>query len=332
MKQSETFTITIPEHLAGERIDAILPLLQPNLSRSQGQRLIKNGQVLLNGEVPRPRDSVSSQDIIQLTIEKNQSDSEEIIPEKIDLDLIFEDDDIIVLNKPAGMVVHPGAGNQQGTLANALLHHCPELANLSRAGIVHRLDKETSGILVIAKNTAAEENLIEQFKARTPTKIYHALVIGEMISGRTIDAPIGRNPHRRKHMWVTETDEEGNNEGKEAITHVRVKERFRAHTLIEVNIETGRTHQIRVHMQHINYPIVGDSDYGARLRIPKKFGQHAENVLRGFKRQALHAYSISFEHPRTGETLFFEQPWPNDLKNLVDAIREESIAYEQQDH
>lgn len=332
MKQSETFTITIPEHLAGERIDAILPLLQPNLSRSQGQRLIKNGQVLLNGEVPRPRDSVSSQDIIQLTIEKNQSDSEEIIPEKIDLDLIFEDDDIIVLNKPAGMVVHPGAGNQQGTLANALLHHCPELANLSRAGIVHRLDKETSGILVIAKNAAAEENLIEQFKTRTPTKIYHALVIGEMISGRTIDAPIGRNPHRRKHMWVTETDEEGNNEGKEAITHVRVKERFRAHTLIEVNIETGRTHQIRVHMQYINYPIVGDSDYGARLRIPKKFGQHAENVLRGFKRQALHAYSISFEHPHTGETLFFEQPWPNDLKNLVDAIREESIAYEQQDH
>lgn len=249
--------------------------------------------------------------------------------EKIDLDIIYEDSDLMIINKPAGMVVHPGAGNNQGTLANALLHHCPELANLERAGIVHRLDKETSGLLVIAKNAETEIALIEQFKERTPTRIYHALVIGELIAGRTIDAPIGRNPYRRKHMWVTETDEEGNNEGKEAITHIRVQDRFRAHTLIEARLETGRTHQIRVHMQHINYPIVGDSDYGARLKLPKKFGQHAENVLRGFKRQALHAFAIGITHPRTGEELYFEQPYPNDMATLIDAIREESIEYEQ---
>lgn len=328
MKHSETFTIAVTEQHDGQRIDAVLPILQPTLSRSQAQKLIKSGEVLLNGEIPRTREIVSTDDIIQLTIEENQEDNI-IIAENIALDVIYEDEDIIVINKPAGMVVHPGAGNNLGTLANALLHHCPELTTLTRAGIVHRLDKETSGILVVAKTMEAEENLIEQFKARTPTKLYHALVIGELISGRTIDAPIGRNPYRRKHMWVTETDEEGNNEGKEAITHIRVKDRFRAHTLIEANIETGRTHQIRVHMQHINYPIVGDSDYGARLKLPKKFGQHAENVLRGFRRQALHAAEITFEHPRTGEEMHFEQEWPNDLKTLVDAIRQESIEYEQ---
>lgn len=328
MKHSETFTIAVTEQHDGQRIDAVLPILQPTLSRSQAQKLIKSGDVLLNGEIPRPREIVSTDDIIQLTIEENQEDNI-IIAENIALDIIYEDKDIIVINKPAGMVVHPGAGNNLGTLANALLHHCPELTTLTRAGIVHRLDKETSGILVVAKTMEAEENLIEQFKARTPTKLYHALVIGELISGRTIDAPIGRNPYRRKHMWVTETDEDGNNEGKEAITHIRVKDRFRAHTLIEANIETGRTHQIRVHMQHINYPIVGDSDYGARLKLPKKFGQHAENVLRGFRRQALHAAEITFEHPRTGEEMHFEQEWPNDLKTLVDAIRQESIEYEQ---
>ena len=329
MKQSETFTITIPEHLDGQRIDAVIPTLQPTLSRSQGQKLIKSGDVLLNGEVPRPKDSVKTDDIVQITVEENDT-ADEIIPEDISINIVYEDEDIIVINKPAGMVVHPGAGNQIGTLANALLHHCPQLTSLSRAGIVHRLDKETSGVLVIAKTPEAEENLIEQFKARTPTKLYHALVIGEMISGRSIYAPIGRNPHRRKHMWVTEDDEDGNNDGKEAITHLRVKERFRSHTLVEANIETGRTHQIRVHMQHINYPIVGDSDYGARLRVPKKFGQHAENVLRGFKRQALHAFSIEFEHPRTGEVMYFEQDCPNDMKNLVDAIRQESIDYAEQ--
>lgn len=328
MKHSETFTITVPEHLDGQRIDAILPILHPNLSRSQAQKLIKSEKVLLNGEIPRPRDSVSTDDIVTLTIEEVTID-EPIQAEKRELDIIFEDDDIIIINKPAGMVVHPGAGNNQGTLANALLHHCPELVNLERAGIVHRLDKETSGLLVIAKNAETETALIEQFKERTPTRIYQALVIGELIAGRTIDAPIGRNPYRRKHMWVTETDEDGNNEGKEAITHIRVQDRFRAHTLIEARLETGRTHQIRVHMQHINYPIVGDSDYGARLRLPKKFGQHAENVLRGFKRQALHAFAIGITHPRTGEDLYFEQPCPNDMATLIEAIREESIEYEQ---
>ncbi|GGZ94081.1 RNA pseudouridine synthase [Ignatzschineria ureiclastica] len=328
MKYSETFTISIPDHLDNQRIDATLPILQENLSRSQVQKLIKSGQVLLNGEVPKPKDPVSAGDTITITIE-HSPEEDTLIPEKIALDILYEDDDLMVINKPAGMVVHPGAGNHQGTLANALLHHAPKLAELSRAGIVHRLDKETSGLLLIAKTMEAEENLINQFKERTPTKIYHALVIGELISGRTIDAPIGRNPYRRKHMWVPEPDEDGNVDGKDAITHIRVKERFRAHTLVEANIETGRTHQIRVHMQHINYPIVGDSDYGARLKLPKKFGQHAENVLRGFKRQALHAFSIQFNHPRTGEELYFEQDYPNDMTQLIDAIREESQQYEQ---
>ncbi len=328
MKHSETFTILVPDHLDNQRLDVALPVLQENLSRNQAQKLIKNNKVLLNNEIPRPKDSIFAGDTITLTIEESNEEPA-MIPEKIALDIIYEDDDLIVLNKPAGMVVHPGAGNNQGTLANALLHHCPALADLTRAGIVHRLDKETSGLLIIAKTLEAETALIEQFKERTPEKTYHALVIGELISGRTIDAPIGRNPYRRKHMWVPEPDEDGNVDGKDAITHIRVKERFRAHTLVEAKIETGRTHQIRVHMQYINYPIVGDSDYGARLKLPKKFGQHAENVLRGFKRQALHAFAIGFKHPRTGEDLYFEQPYPNDMAQLIDAIREESIEYEQ---
>lgn len=326
MKRSETFTLLIPDHLVGERLDLALSLLEPRLSRSQAQKLIKAGEVLLNNTTPRPRDLVKFNDEITLHL-PIESQETTPIPQKIALDILHEDDAIIVLNKPAGMVVHPGAGNNEGTLVNALLHHHPPLSKLERAGIVHRLDKETSGVLVIAKSEEAEAALLEQFRERTPERLYNALVYGELISGTTINAPIGRNPYNRKRMMVTETDEDGYNEGREAITHLRVKERFRAHTLVEAYLETGRTHQIRVHMQYINYPIVGDSDYGARLRLPRKFGQHAENVLRGFKRQALHALSLGFIHPTTGEAVKFEAPYPQDLAQLIEAIRDESLQY-----
>ncbi len=326
MKHSETFSLIIPEHFAGERLDLALSMLEPRLSRSQAQKLIKAGKVQLNKNTPRPRDLVKVDDEILYTLPQ-QSTNDSPIPQQIPLNILHEDEAIIVLNKPAGMVVHPGAGNQEGTLVNALLHHHPPLAKLERAGIVHRLDKETSGVLVIAKTETAESSLLAQFKERTPERLYHALVYGELISGTTINAPIGRNPYNRKRMMVTEDDEEGYNEGREAITHLRVKERFRAHTLVEAYLETGRTHQIRVHMQHINYPIVGDSDYGARLRLPRKFGAHAENVLRSFKRQALHALSLGFTHPTSEKPVKFEAPYPSDLAQLIEAIREESEQY-----
>ena len=327
MKRSETFTTVLTEAHAGTRIDLVLSQVFPEISRNQIQNLIKAKKVLMNGKVPKPRDIVEGGEEVSLEIEIDEGASAPE-PQAIALDILYEDDDLLIVNKSAGMVVHPGAGNPNNTLMNALLYHYPPLKDLERAGIVHRLDKETSGALVIAKNEETAEALQKQFAERTVTRVYQALLVGELISGRTVDAFIGRNPHNRKKMMITEYDEElEENPGKEAITHIRVLERFREHTLVECHLETGRTHQIRVHMQHINLPIVGDPDYGSRLKIPRKFTHHAENVLRGFRRQALHAYQVGFIHPKTGEEVLATAPVPKDMTTLIDAIREDHELY-----
>jgi 23S rRNA pseudouridine1911/1915/1917 synthase len=241
-------------------------------------------------------------------------------PQSLPLDIVYEDDSVLVINKPAGLVVHPGAGNVDGTLSNALLHHAPELETVPRAGIVHRIDKDTSGLLVVARNLAAQKSLVEQLQARAFDREYEALTQGVMTAGGTVDAPIGRHPVNRLRQAVVPN-------GKEAITHYRVLEKFRAHTHIRVKLETGRTHQIRVHMAHIHYPLVGDPVYGGRLRIPAGATAELEAALRGFRRQALHAALLGFVHPRSGEFMSWQAPLPEDMVQLLAACRQDAQVH-----
>lgn len=238
-------------------------------------------------------------------------------PEDIALDIRFEDDDLLVLNKPAGLVVHPGAGNPAGTLLNALLHHSPALNELARAGIVHRLDKDTSGLMVVAKSIPAMTALVAMLSRHDVVRQYEAVVLGTMVAGGTVDAPIGRHHHDRLRQAVREDDEGG----KHAVTHYRLRERFRAHTLLQCSLETGRTHQIRVHMAHIGHPLVGDPLYGNGLRLPRKASEELIGGLRGFRRQALHAEKLAFEHPITGEAMAFEATRPDDMEALLGVLR-----------
>lgn len=234
--------------------------------------------------------------------------------QNIALNIVHEDEALLVINKPAGMVVHPAAGNPNSTLLNALLHHCPELHKLPRAGILHRLDKETSGLLVIAKTQPALNRLSAQLKARTISRIYQALVSGILISGGTVDEPIARHPVQRKRMAVIET-------GKTAITHYRIVEHYRDHTRLKVQLETGRTHQIRVHMAYIKHPLLGDPVYAGRLQLPKGATPELVTALRGFKRQALHASELSLVHPLTNKTITWQAPLPDDMKELIDILK-----------
>ncbi|WP_455217043.1 23S rRNA pseudouridine(1911/1915/1917) synthase RluD, partial [Kaarinaea lacus] len=240
-------------------------------------------------------------------------------PQKLPLDIVYEDDAVIVINKPPGLVVHPGAGNRDSTLGNALLHHAPELESVPRAGVVHRIDKDTSGLLVIARTLQAQKSLVEQLQARSFEREYEALTQGVMTAGGTVDAPIGRHPVNRLRQAVVAS-------GKEAITHYRVREKFRAHTFISVKLETGRTHQIRVHMAHIHYPLVGDPVYGGRLRIPANASPELENALRSFKRQALHAARLGFVHPKSGKPVEWQVAMPDDMAHLIEACREDMKA------
>jgi 23S rRNA pseudouridine1911/1915/1917 synthase len=238
--------------------------------------------------------------------------------EPISLDILHEDAHLIVINKPVGMVVHPAAGNPGGTMLNALLHHAPELRHVPRAGIVHRLDKDTSGVLVVARDLSAHKYLVEQLQARAFVREYLAVVNGVLTAGGTVDAPIGRHPVQRKRMAVVNVG------GKSAVTHYRVEQRFRAHTLIKVNLETGRTHQIRVHMAHIHHALVGDQVYGGRLKLPAGSSEELIEVLRKFKRQALHARYLELVHPGTGESMGWEAPIPDDMQHLIDVMQEDS--------
>ena len=234
--------------------------------------------------------------------------------EKISLNIIFEDEQIIIINKPVGMVVHPAIGNHSNTLLNALLYHAPQLANLPRAGIVHRLDKDTSGLLVIAKTLEAQTTLVKQLNRRKITREYEAIVQGVLTGGGTISEPIGRHPRQRIKMAVVEG-------GKEAVTHYWVIERFNAYTHIKVKLETGRTHQIRVHMASHHHPIAGDQTYGGRMKLPKGASEELIEGLRQFKRQALHAKRLAFLHPMTNEETSFEAPLPNDIKHLLELLK-----------
>jgi len=290
----------------------------PDFSRSRLQKWIKSGLVLVNGEQLRARDTVVGGELVELAIEIDEETSWKA--EDIPLDVIFEDEQIIVVNKPAGMVVHPGAGNSSGTLSNALLYHHRQLVSVPRAGIVHRLDKDTSGLLVVAKTLSAHKNLVEQLQQRTVMREYLAFCYGVMTAGGTVDAPIGRHPTNRLRMAVRDN-------GKPAITHYRVKQRFRAHTLVQVNLETGRTHQIRVHMSYIHYPLVGDLIYGGRLRLPPDCSDEFAQQLRSFRRQALHATALELNHPHTGETLRYNADMPQDMKLLIDAAQRDSDQF-----
>jgi len=299
----------ISDESAGLRLDQALAQLFSDYSRGQITKWIKAGDVRVNDKVLRPRDAVMGGEHVVIAAQIEVVD-DTWVAEAISLSIIYEDDDVIILNKPAGMVVHPGAGNHDGTLVNALLHHCPQLEAIPRAGIVHRIDKATTGLLMIAKTLQAHNSLVTQLQERTVLREYQAIVMGVMTAGGTVDAPVGRHPIDRKKMAVT-----GN--GKPAVTHYRVEQRYRAHTHIRCKLETGRTHQIRVHMAHIRYPLLGDPAYGGRIRLPKGASEATKEALQGFRRQALHAGLLGFIHPTTGEEVSWRVDMPEDMQNIL---------------
>jgi 23S rRNA pseudouridine1911/1915/1917 synthase len=310
-----TLQAVVPDAAAGRRFDAVLAELFPSYSRSRLASWIKSGEVLLDGNVVRPRDPVRGGETVALHATPDvQTHSE---PEDIPLDVLFEDEHVIVIDKPAGLVVHPGAGNPDGTLVNALLHRHPDLNALPRAGIVHRLDKDTSGVMVVARSLVAHTALVDQLSSREVHRQYLAVVSGALVSGGTAIAPIDRHPRDRVRMAVRE-------DGRDAITHYRLRERFRAHTLLECRLETGRTHQIRVHMAHLKHPIIGDSLYGGSLKLPRGANDALVEALKGFKRQALHAETLEFLHPVSGEPVRCSAPMPADMQALVKALQDDT--------
>ena len=305
-------SFVVPPELSDRRLDQAAAELMPEHSRSRLQSWIKSGALTVNGELRKPRDKVMLDDLLELDAEPEAQVSWQA--EDITLDIVYQDEHLIVINKPAGLVVHPAAGHADGTLVNALLNYAPEVEKLPRAGIVHRLDKDTSGIMVAARSLVAHTSLVDQLQTRTMGREYEAVVVGTLTGGATVDAPIGRHPRERKKMAVVPG-------GKHAVTHYRLIERFAAHTHISCKLETGRTHQIRVHMAHVKHPLVGDPLYGGRLRLPKGTTEQLREVLSAFGRQALHARKLTLEHPVTGEQLSWEVPLPDDMVQLLEALR-----------
>lgn len=299
----EQIQLTIEEQHDGERIDKVIAELNEQWSRSQVQQWLKEGHVLVNGKAVKPNYKCHIDDEVVISIPSPEP--LDVAPEPIPLDIYYEDADVLVVNKPRGMVVHPAPGHMHGTLVNALLAHCQDLSGINgvlRPGIVHRIDKDTSGLLMVAKNDLAHESLVNQLVNKTVTRKYVAIVHGVIPHDYgTIDAPIGRDPRDRQSMAVVEN-------GKEAVTHFRVLERFEHYTFVECQLETGRTHQIRVHMKYIGYPLAGDPKYGPRKTLP-------------IDGQALHAGVLGFQHPRTGEYLQFEAPIPHEFERLLDMLR-----------
>ena len=298
----------------GQRLDQVAAQLFPGFSRSRLQGWIKDGSLLVDGERKRTRDSVYGGE--ELTLDAEREVQGEWQPEAIELDILYEDSALLVINKPAGLVVHPAAGHQDGTLLNALLHHCPELAKVPRAGIVHRLDKDTTGLMVVAKTIESQTDLVAQLQARTVSREYECVVTGVMTAGGKVDQPIARHGTQRQKMAVVAG-------GKQAISHYRVINRFRAHTHVKVKLETGRTHQIRVHMSYIHFPLVGDPVYGGRLRIPPGASPELIKELREFPRQALHARRLELEHPDDGRHMSWQVPLPEDMQHLLALLRED---------
>ena len=314
---SEKQISNVPEELAGMRLDQALARMFPEYSRSRLKDWLLAGAITVDGGAKRPRDAVSGGEAIELIPQAETEVHAE--PEPIQLDVVYEDEHLLVVNKPAGLVVHPGAGNPGGTLMNGLLHHAPQLEEVPRAGIIHRIDKDTSGLLLIGKTIPAHTALVRQLADRDVSRNYLAICNGVLTGGGKIDQPIGRHPVDRKRMSVQQS-------GKPAVTHYTVLERFRAFTYISVKLETGRTHQVRVHFAWRRHALVGDPVYGGRLALPAGASDSLVEILRRFKRQALHATRLAFVHPATGERVDLQVPPPPDFEELLAALRADAAG------
>ncbi|MCC5852857.1 MAG: 23S rRNA pseudouridine(1911/1915/1917) synthase RluD [Alkalimonas sp.] len=316
MTKQIKLTEIVPDHLYGKRLDQVLAELFPDYSRSRIKNWILAGEVFIDGVVEsKPRHKLLGGET--LLVDAELPDEVQHEAEAIALNILYEDDDILAINKPAGLVVHPGAGNQAGTMLNALLHHVPDIIEVPRAGIIHRLDKDTSGVMVVAKTIPAQTALVSAMQQRLITREYEAVCHGTLTGGGTVDAPIGRHQTQRTLMAIDEA-------GKPAVTHYRVMERFRAHTRLRLRLETGRTHQIRVHMQSLHHPLVGDPVYGGRPRPPRGASEQFRQVLQSFQRQALHAALLKLEHPISGEPMEWQAPIPEDMRLLVETLRSDT--------
>jgi 23S rRNA pseudouridine1911/1915/1917 synthase len=312
--------LVIPESQAGLRLDVALQQLLPEFSRSKLQAWIKDAFVLVNQYPVSSKHKVYAGDEIKIIVQQNP-EKNAFLPEAIALDIIFEDDTLLVINKPAGMVVHPAVGNWSGTLLNALLYHSPDIGYIPRCGIVHRLDKETSGLLVVAKTLRAQTHLLQQLQARTVKREYRAIVWGQLWKNGVVNQSIGRHPSIRTRMAIHLS-------GKPAITHYEILERFGVHTYLRCNLETGRTHQIRVHMQYLKAPIVGDPVYGLKSIMPiKSMSDALRQHILGFHHQALHAIRLGLIHPLSGEGMEWSIDLPDDMKNLLEMIRLEQSNF-----
>jgi len=308
----ETLTIIIPDRMTGYRLDVALSEMMPDYSRSKITAWIKSGDALVNNKTFKPKDKVNGSQMVMLSLNKKQNN--DWSAENIALNIVFEDEDIIVINKQFGIVTHPGAGNWTGTLANALLYYDPSLSKLDRAGIVHRLDKNTSGLMVIARNEKSQKYLIEQLQSHLVDREYSAIVYGHMIAGGTVDEPIGRDPKDRVKQAVLMS-------GKDATTHYRAIDRFKSHTHVKAILETGRTHQIRVHLSYVGHSLIGDPMYGGRVRFPKKASEELKKALNNFKRQALHSKKLTLTHPISGESMSWKAPLPDDMLELLEVLK-----------
>lgn len=296
----------------GQRIDLVISKAFIEFSRNHLQRLIKDGAVKVNGKEVKPRHILQGDELIEIFAEEPPQIKDE--PQQIDLDIVHEDQDILVINKNSGLVVHPGAGNKSGTLVNGLINFDPNLSYLPRAGIVHRLDKDTSGLMVVSRNEKSYLNLVNQLKERTVKRVYKAIVVGEPSLSGIIDKPIGRHPKVRTKQAVVKS-------GKQAITQFKTIDNFKGYSLVEASLETGRTHQIRVHLSYLGFPIIGDSIYGGRRKYAKGTSQEIRNIIDGISRQALHASILSFNHPLTEKNLSFKSKLPEDMYHLLATLK-----------
>lgn len=314
-ESAESQRLRVPEELAGERLDRALAALMPEYSRSRLQSWIKAGRVWRDGQLQKPRDAVSAGD--EIVVHPVAEPSGEVLPQDIPLDVVYEDRHLLVVNKPPGLVVHPGAGNPDNTLQNALLNFDPGLASVPRGGLVHRLDKDTSGLLLVARDLRAHNALVKAMQARHIHREYLAVVCGRVIAGGRVDQPLGRHPRDRVRMDVRP-------QGRRAVTLYYVQARYRAHTLLRVQLETGRTHQIRVHMAWLRHPIVGDPVYGKGTSASRGASPELAEALQAFRRQALHAKNLRLAHPLSGESLAFQAPVPEDMRALMEVLGQDA--------